>query len=279
MVSSHSGSGAGAYFENCEILMINNIIFRNSIIGQPGNSGGVEFYGTSGYFGNNAVIENDGSRFGGLHFYTNYELLEVKNTIIWGNFPMQISTGYMPMIELTYCDIQDTVWAGIGNISVDPFFRDPENGDFHLMSTACGDPLDSPCIDAGDPNVQDIVLACDWGLGTITSDMGAYGGGDSATVGILENYISKPGNFILLQNFPNPFNTTTTIEFTLLYESRISLEIYDILGREVEILVDKNLAVGSHTFTWSASGYNSGLYFYRLRIDDRATTKKMVLLK
>jgi len=75
----------------------------------------------------------------------------------------------------------------VGNIDVDPLFRDPANGDFHLMSTACGDPYDSPCIDAGDPSITDDFLDCMYGLGTSISDMGAYGGGCSYVPGDVNN--------------------------------------------------------------------------------------------
>ncbi|MBD3168337.1 MAG: T9SS type A sorting domain-containing protein [candidate division Zixibacteria bacterium] len=76
-------------------------------------------------------------------------------------------------------------FPGPHNIYDDPLFRDANNGDYHLQSLTnpnCGGPGDSPCIDAGDPTILDASLSCDWGLGTRTSDMGAYGGGDRTPV-------------------------------------------------------------------------------------------------
>ena len=145
------------------------------------------------------------------------------------------------------------------------------------MSIACGDPFDSPCIDAGDPSIQDVVLHCDWGLGDIRSDMGAYGGGDSVAVGIDNPVI--PLRFILYQNYPNPFNASTTISYSLSESSEVTIEIYDILGRKVETILESKNQAGEHQIIWDAENQPSGVYLYRIQAGDYAETKKMVLLK
>jgi len=147
------------------------------------------------------------------------------------------------------------------------------------MSTACGDTLDSPCIDAGSPPIIDSLLDCSWGLGTILSDMGAYGGGDSATVGITDHQPRVPDRFALLQNYPNPFNAKTIIRYNLPSDSDVTIEIYDILGRKVETLFDERKRAGKHTIIWDAADIPSGVYFVRLQTDDYSKNIKMVLLK
>ncbi len=178
----------------------------------------------------------------------------------------------------SYCDVEGG-WQGVGNIDINPLFRDTANGDFHLMSTFCGDPYDSPCIDVGDPAIQDYLLDCDWGLGLQLSDMGAYGGGDSLITAIIDDLPSIPVNFMLLQNYPNPFNARTAIRFSLPKSQNVELTVYDLLGRQIEVLIDDYRDVGVHAITFDASSLSSGVYFYRLRAGHEAATKRMVLLK
>ena len=93
-----------------------------------------------------------------------------------------------------------------------------------------------------------------------------------------------PKVFQLEQNYPNPFNPSTTIRFSLPMEGRVSLKIYDQLGREVTTLVNGSLNAGPHETRWDASGMASGLYFFRIDAVGAdgsrfARTNKMVLMK
>lgn len=86
-------------------------------------------------------------------------------------------------------------------------------------------------------------------------------------------------SFNLYPNYPNPFNPSTTISFTLSNASRVSLLIYDIHGREVESLIEGIQPAGSHSIEWNASNLASGVYFYRLTADEFVQTRKMILIK
>jgi len=94
-----------------------------------------------------------------------------------------------------------------------------------------------------------------------------------------------PESFGLKQNYPNPFNPTTTIEFDLASDALISLALYDVTGREVMNLVDRNLDAGHYSFVLNASDLPSGMYFYKLSAQDSqnhlmfTSTKKLVLMK
>ncbi|HOD65683.1 MAG TPA: FlgD immunoglobulin-like domain containing protein [candidate division Zixibacteria bacterium] len=93
-----------------------------------------------------------------------------------------------------------------------------------------------------------------------------------------------PGGYVLDQNFPNPFNPTTSIRFSVPAAGRAELTVYNTAGQEVTRLVDGALAAGEHTVTWDGrdrTGYPvaSGVYYYRLAAGDQQHTKKMVLLK
>lgn len=86
-------------------------------------------------------------------------------------------------------------------------------------------------------------------------------------------------NYRLFQNYPNPFNPTTTIEFSIPVNDYVRLSVFDILGREVEVLVNNNLSAGNHSINFDASGLSSGIYFYQLKTGDKILVKKLNLLK
>ena len=96
---------------------------------------------------------------------------------------------------------------------------------------------------------------------------------------IRKNSSVIPDAFLLKQNYPNPFNPTTNIEFDLNKTSYLILIVYDILGRKVATLVNEKLSAGSYTVNWDASGYPSGIYFYRLEVKEFTDVKKMLLIK
>ena len=85
--------------------------------------------------------------------------------------------------------------------------------------------------------------------------------------------------FALERNYPNPFNPTTTIQYSLGLAGPTRLMIYDVLGRELVKLVDEYRPAGMHKVTWNASNMPSGVYFYRLESANFARTQKMILMK
>lgn len=103
---------------------------------------------------------------------------------------------------------------------------------------------------------------------------------DSILLDVAEKGGSLPGSFSLDQNFPNPFNPTTTIRFALPEGQRaVSLRVYDILGREVATLIDGAMAAGVHDVRFDGSRLSSGMYVYRLVTDRYSATHKLLLLR
>ena len=88
-----------------------------------------------------------------------------------------------------------------------------------------------------------------------------------------------PTEFQLYQNYPNPFNPSTTIAFDLPHTCPVTLKVYDMMGREVVVLVDRNLPAGKYQYKLNAANYASGVYFYRLTAGNWSETHKMVLAK
>ena len=83
----------------------------------------------------------------------------------------------------------------------------------------------------------------------------------------------------MAQNYPNPFNPNTVISYQIPTMSNVSLKVFDVLGREVVTLVNKEQSAGSYKVTFNAQGLSSGIYFYVMRAGDLMQTKKLVLLK
>ncbi|MCP4632000.1 MAG: T9SS type A sorting domain-containing protein [candidate division Zixibacteria bacterium] len=88
-----------------------------------------------------------------------------------------------------------------------------------------------------------------------------------------------PQEFILYQNNPNPFNTSTKISFALPNQSDVRIDIYNLAGQKIETLIDRNIRAGHHNITWDASTYSSGVYFYKLTANNKTQTKRMTLMK
>lgn len=120
-----------------------------------------------------------------------------------------------------------------------------------------------------------------WAYVPETSGIHTSSGGDTSFVTNIKtanNFTSD--DFILYQNFPNPFNPTTRIIYELRTSSKVAVDIYDILGKEISKLVNKIQPPGKYEVEFDAAGMTSGIYFYCLLIDDlKVDTKKMILLR
>jgi|GEM_PF-2662513 len=90
---------------------------------------------------------------------------------------------------------------------------------------------------------------------------------------------SMPEQYALSQNYPNPFNPVTKISYTLPEDSRVQLQIYNVLGQRVDVLVDEYQSAGQYTIRWDAAGLSSGVYFYRLATPEFTKVHKMTYLK
>ncbi len=103
-----------------------------------------------------------------------------------------------------------------------------------------------------------------------------------STVGIEPNV--SPADFKISDNYPNPFNPSTSIDISLAKQTDVNIKIYDISGAEIYTLANRTMNAGNHTFTWNAisnsgSIVNSGIYFTKINIGGLTTTKKMILVK
>jgi len=143
-------------------------------------------------------------------------------------------------------------------ITYNPQYKDPANGDFTL-------PSDSPLLKYGSEG--DPIGDPHWTIKDITN--------------LVSGEEKIWGEFFLLHNYPNPFNPTTIISYQLPVSTKVSLKIYDILGRELAILVDEfqNAGLYNYQFTISNCSLTSGVYFYKLQAGKHFIVKKMVLVR
>jgi hypothetical protein len=88
-----------------------------------------------------------------------------------------------------------------------------------------------------------------------------------------------PAKYELRQNYPNPFNPVTQIKFNVLKSSLVKINIYDIAGKEIAVLVNQHLEAGEYRTSWDASSYASGIYFSRMEAANFSETRKMSLVK
>jgi photosystem II stability/assembly factor-like uncharacterized protein len=114
---------------------------------------------------------------------------------------------------------------------------------------------------------------------TAVSDTMFFVSEEPLTVGINPLSFEVPGYFSLSQNYPNPFNPTTNIKFAIPKAAFVKLTVFDMLGREVETLVNENLNAGTYNADWNASKFSSGVYFYKIQTGSFSEIKRMILVK
>jgi hypothetical protein len=96
---------------------------------------------------------------------------------------------------------------------------------------------------------------------------------------VVQGGSEMPTGYALQQNYPNPFNPTTTIKFELPQTSEVRLSVYDLLGREVSVVVNEKRNAGVHEVKFDGTGLSSCVYFYRIQAGDFTQTKRLLLLK
>jgi hypothetical protein len=165
------------------------------------------------------------------------------------------------------------------NILLRPMFADSAS-DFHLTDS-------SPCISAADPVClypTDIEGNPRPNPVCSRPDVGAYENSQGDCTGVEEDVSPLPERFVLAQNWPNPFKRSTTIRYALPHDCRVSLEVYNVLGRRVATLVDGEQPAGWRTAVWSGNDREGnpvgpGIYIVRFETGDFADTRKLMLVR
>jgi len=106
-----------------------------------------------------------------------------------------------------------------------------------------------------------------------------FSGGQNVPVGINVVSTEIPAKYDLKQNYPNPFNPTTNIKFAVPHNEFVSIKVYDVLGKEVETLLNENKQAGTYEVNFNASSLSSGVYFYKMTAGSFVSIKRMVVVK
>jgi predicted outer membrane repeat protein len=303
---SASGPGGAVYNEKSS-PSLTNVIFS----GNHGVAGGGMYnidestpMLTNVTFSGNSA-DGDG---GGMYSFNSNPT--IRNSIFWNNRDAS-GTGtagasvanlsstlniYYSMVQGCYPDGNWSWECGDeneGNLpDAEPLFNDtPDPGDAPTTAGDLGLQIGSPVIDQGDPDTDlsiftggpanPIDLAGNPRVFGRRIDMGAYEYTDPTSVG---DRADLPATMELHQNYPNPFNPATVIGYQLMVNGYVTLRVYDIFGREVATLVDKEQSAGVYEVEFNV-GANlrfapaSGIYFYRLRASTYTATKKMLLTR
>lgn len=199
----------------------------------------------------------------------------IKNNIIMhNNVGINASTGRQVVYDCDYNnyyanerDLYD-IRRGDHDVYADPLVLNIVESNFRLDDN-------SPCIDSGDPEIRDPDGS--------RSDIGAFGGplGDWTPLSVDQNidFDPMPDDFEVLQNYPNPFNNYTRIEFVLPSSKIVSLQIFDVVGRQNQNLKIGKMQPGQHSFTFDATNLSSGIYLYRVHYGNDSKIRPMILLR
>lgn len=99
------------------------------------------------------------------------------------------------------------------------------------------------------------------------------------TTGVDDKKVQAPVSFLLDQNYPNPFNSQTIIKYEISKQSYVKLFVTDVLGRQMKVLIDETQEAGVHSFSFDAADLSSGSYIYTLSVDNKITSRKLILMK
>ena len=100
-----------------------------------------------------------------------------------------------------------------------------------------------------------------------------------SVIGVQQISSNVPEKFSLYNNYPNPFNPSTTIKFDVAKMQNVKITIYDVLGRAAGVLVNETLQPGTFEVKWDALNFSSGIYYFRMETQTFSDTRKMVLVK
>jgi len=258
--------GAGIYLHNSNIELQNSLMIKNESFSEGG-----AVYSSNSNFSTHLVTIADNISFNGggaLYAFDNSNI-DINSSIIWNNSPQDFmcSAWEAPcLISIMYSDVSygengiitnnngEIIWDS-SSINVYPLFCNSDSGNYKLAEN-------SPCLFAGENNLF----------------IGAFGEiGCNAILSSQEDFL--PVEVSLLNSYPNPFNPTITIPFTLPESNNVGIYIIDILGKVVAELSNEKWLSGNQTITWKADQFSSGLYFIHFSSGDYKKTQRIVLLK
>jgi hypothetical protein len=273
-----NSTGAVAFIDSAEINNDGSYILRNihtdsMYIGVYPNSTPIRDYVVSYYSQTTYWTQAELVRPVGRMRDVDIKVQRMENTTAGKLINNNSVNGKVMNLNKTPGSLKDAVlYASIGNTYVGCVITD-NNGVYHIQSLPAG----SLKI-----RVDRFGYTRDSTYVTVTSTSNI----DSINfylsrflTGIREINGTLPDNYILKQNYPNPFNPSTTIEFAIPKSGNVKLVVYDLLGREIKTALNEFRQAGNYAVDLRADGIASGIYFYKLTVNDFTEVKKMILIK
>lgn len=270
---------------SCDYISSPNL--RNTLI--TNNSSGISGGGVSCNYGScptftNTTFSGNSADSGGGALFTYLGCYPTfKNSVLWNNSLDPFSDYNLPII--TYSNVEGG-FTGVGNINENPQFIN--SGDYPYALE-----FNSPCIDSGTPDTTGLFLP-PWdilyndrifdgdGDGIAIIDMGCYEfGADSVST----NQHQIPYIDYQLTNYPNPFNPTTIIAFSIPHTAQVSLSIFNLKGQKIKNIINSEYSKGTYNIIWNGiddldKPVSSGVYLYKLNVNGKTEAiKKCLLLK
>jgi len=269
--NNHAGWAGGGIYGGEAHPTITRVLLSYNVSDEFG--GGIMIVGNSTLSLTNVTISGNeaGETGGGLLVCVNSQAA-IESGIFWDNIPQEISFNQIDndVVDIAYSDLMGgrdgiegdgaVIW-GRGNIDSDPLFAGDE--DFNLTA-------ESPCIDTGHPNS---ILDPD----STRADMGAFYFNHANSVRFDKNTFLT--SFCLAEAFPNPFNSATTLTYSLPIMSQVSICILDLTGRQIATLLDGLQSAGSHSVEWNGTDVGSGMYIVQMETPGFRSVHKVILLK
>jgi len=295
-----NGGGLSIWYHDSSPLLINNVISNNS----SRFGGAICYYDANPILINNTISNNTANYGSALYvsLLSSYSELTIINSILYNNQPSEIyfdSYGLNNILTVTNSIIEGGE-SGIvmvnngtinwleGNLDYNPIFENPFENDFHLQES-------SPAIGAGIDSIEIegiLYFSPETDIEGIPRPTPI---GSMPDIGAFENLLGEPvvevndyqfSSFKSnISNYPNPFNPTTTIFFSIPNESNVEISIYNTKGQKVKTLTYNQYEKGSYSILWngvddSGNLVGSGVYLYKLIVNGKAElVRKCLLLK
>jgi hypothetical protein len=282
-----SYAGAGIFCANSSDIQTKNSTIRNN--GTDDQGGGLYCEYSNPYLERVTITGNSAYEGGGIFVWNSQP--ELVNSILWNDSKPEIYLFADPQdsssIAIAHSDIgggPDSIYITLnsrlhwleGNFNSDPLFIDPFNDDYRLQDL-------SPCREVG---VQEIMFVYNNDQDTLVVPALAYldnapdlGASETSITSLTHFKTQKPFGYRLEQNYPNPFNAATNFRFSIPAADRVVIEIYNLLGQKVMILLDEYLTAGVHQVRVETNDLATGIYLYQIKTGSFVQSRKMMLLR
>jgi len=250
-------------------LIERNLIAYNAMvgIGCMGDANTAENYEGAGidepiYVINNTIVNNYYGITGGDSLYAINNIISGNEVAGMKNVDARSMISYTVLWD-NGINFQECIIDTASMMIADPLFAGLYNGNFYLTE-------ESPCIDAGDPESPRDPDGTRADIGAYYYDRRNF---------VCERYEHYLHEFLLCHAYPSPFNSTTTIKYSLPHSGFVSLDVYNRLGQRLASLLEGNKQAGDYSVVLNAGDLPSGLYFIRLETSEQALSRRIMLIR